>query len=76
MKSISNFFAGVAKGARRLNQGGAKTNKVFRAYEAKDYETMISMLSSMSAQQFTRDLRKEEMTLLHHCAIDDNVEAL
>ena len=50
MKSISNFFAGVAKGARRLNSGGMKINKVFGAYEAKDYETMISMLSSMSAQ--------------------------
>lgn len=76
MKSITNFLSGVAKSARSLNSGGLKVNKVFKAYQAKDYESMFSILSSMNGQQFTRDMKKDELTLLHHCAIDDNIEAV
>lgn len=46
------------------------------AYDAKDYELLYSLASEMSADRFLKDLKRDQMSLVHLCAIDDNADAL
>ena len=71
MNRITNFF-----GALKSSGTGMKARRVFNAYESKDYDAMISIVSTMTPSSFLKEIKKDDMSLLHHCAVDDNLEAL
>lgn len=55
---------------------GAKQSKIFIAYEAKEYEKVVSIASQMTAQEFLSECREHDLTLIHRIALDDNIEAM
>lgn len=52
-----------------------KGKRLFKAYEVSQYKEMMAMLSTINHQQF-REIKLNDMTLLHHIAFDANIEAL
>ncbi len=48
MKSITSAFSNLTKSASKMVSGSMKSKRVFNAYEAGDYDTMMSLVSTMS----------------------------
>ena len=48
MKSITTTLSNLIKSSSQMVSGGMKSIRVFNAYEAGDYETMMSLVSTMS----------------------------
>lgn len=72
MKVFKSFFNLAKKAA--TNRG--KSAKIFDAYDAKDYDQVLEIASSLQGNSFIRDIRREDTSLLHQCAIDDNFECM
>ena len=48
MNKLTSMFSGLTKGASRMVGGSMKSKRVHNAYEIGDYETMMSLVSTMS----------------------------
>lgn len=44
-------------------------------YQAGEYDTLISTLANLSPMSYS-ELKDEDMTLLHHAAIDGNIDVI
>ena len=77
MNAFNNFFKGLAGKASKLTGGGSlKGRRVFNAYHSGDYEAMTQLCASMSAKQFINEVKEDDINILHHCAINDNYDAM
>jgi len=52
-----------------------KGKRVFKSYETSNYQEMMSLLSTLTGEQF-QSITLDEMTLLHHAAFDGNVDVI
>ena len=77
MKGLQSVFSSLGSGIRRLGSGaGLKSKRVFNAYDAKEYDTVYSLVADMSPSTFIKEIKREDVSLLHQCVADDNIDAL
>ena len=69
MKALTSLFS-------KFRPIGATGDRAFLAYKAGDYIAMAQLLENMSAEEFIRDVRKDDINIMHHCTIENNYEAL
>lgn len=49
---------------------------MFLAYNSADYNKMVELVKDMSASEFTAEVKMEEINLLHHCVMQENLDAM
>ena len=77
MKAVSSFFKKVATSASKLTGGASLRGKrAFNAYHSQDYEAMVRLCAQMSPAQFIKEVKEDEINIMHHCAVHDNFDAL
>lgn len=75
MKKVSSLFAGMSKS---LNFTSSRSKKVFKAFEAKDYNQVLSIVANMNATTFLKEIRHSgtDQPFLNYVCEEGNLEAL
>ena len=77
MKAVGDFFKGIASNAQKLTGGASLRGKrAFNAYSSQDYDAMVHLCAGMQPKQFINEVRQDDINILHHCAVQDNYDAL
>ena len=76
MNKLTSMFSGLTKGASRMVGGSMKSKRVHNAYEIGDYETMMSLVSTMSHSQFIKEIRQDDLPILHRAVMEDKYDAV
>ena len=61
MKAIKGMF-GIAK---KMGTTRGRNKAIFDAYEQRDYEKVVEIASQMQGTTLMKDMRKDDMTILH-----------
>ena len=61
-----------------MTTGGTsiRGRRAFNAYHSKEYDALVRLCASMSPQQFIKEVREDDINILHHCCVHDNVDAM
>mmetsp|Transcript_26211 Transcript_26211/g.30627 ORF Transcript_26211/g.30627 Transcript_26211/m.30627 type:complete len:276 (+) Transcript_26211:63-890(+) len=77
MKAIGDFFRNMATGATKMTGGASLRGKrAFNAYHSQDYDAMVNLCATMKPKQFINEVKSDNINILHHCAVEDNYDAL
>ena len=69
MKAVSSFF-------QNLKPRISNAERAFIAYANKEYNEMFNVLKDISATDFIKDVTKDEINIMHHCVMEDNLDAM
>lgn len=77
MKQVTSFFKSVASGASKLTGGSSlRGRRAFNAYHSGDYDSMVQLCAQMTPAQFLKEVRQDDINILHAAATADNFDAM
>lgn len=77
MKAVTSFFKNWASSAAQMSGGTSiRGKRAFNAFHSGDYEAMVHLCANMSPKQFIKEVKEDNINILHHCTIKDNYDAL